>query len=149
MVFRISKVNNKLEKDKIIELYSNAYYHIVELSVSIEINSNNPELDKYLSENNFNNWTIITAYNPQSVILSEKVNQGRNESLLEEIKKYHFLKTESASKENEEKWPIEHGYIVFDIDEELACNIGKIFNQRAIVFGYKNEGARIVDLASL
>jgi len=137
-----------LLKDNLIDLYSKAYYYIVELDLYININSSNPELDKYLADKSFNNWAIITAHNPQSKILLEKENQERNKSLFEEIKNYSYLKTESSSKDTKDDWPIEDGYIIFNIDQESACNIGKDFNQRAIVIGEKDKEAKIIDLAS-
>lgn len=137
-----------MEKDNLIDLYSKAYYCIVELKIYININSNNPELDKYLADKNFNNWAIITAHNPQSKILSKEENQERNKLLFEEIKNYSPLKTESSSKDTKDDWPIEDGYIIFNIDQESACNIGKDFNQRAIVIGEKDKEAKIIDLAS-
>jgi hypothetical protein len=118
------------------------------LDLYININSSNPELDKYLADKSFNNWAIITAHNPQSKILLEKENQERNKSLFEEIKNYSYLKTESSSKDTKDDWPIEVGYIIFNIDQESACNIGEDFNQRAIVIGEKDKEAKIIDLAS-
>lgn len=137
-----------MEKDNLIDLYSKAYYCIVELKIYININSNNPELDKYLADNSFNNWAIITAHNPQSKILSKEENQEKNRLLLEQIKNYSYLKTESSSKDTKDDWPIEVGYIIFNIDQESACNIGKHFDQRAIVIGEKDKEAKIIDLAS-
>lgn len=134
---------NSLEN--IISIYEKAIYRIEELNYNIKINDFNSILDKYLEDNKFDNWAIITAYNPMSELIPEEENIKANAELEEDIKHYQKLKSQGLDPLG--KWPEEKGYIIFDIDEEKAKEIGKKYKQRAIVYSNKNEKARIIVLA--
>lgn len=128
----------------LIKLYEIAIYFVVELEYNILINKLNPKLDKYLSSNNFTSWAIITAYNPQSKILSNSQNKLNNQKLLSDIANFNFLHTESTDEKGE--WKKELGFIIFDIELCKAKLIGRKYNQKAICFGKLNEKARIIEL---
>lgn len=128
----------------LIKLYESALYIVVELEYNVLINKLNPKLDKYMSSNNFTNWAIITAYNPQSKILSNSQNILNNQKLLSDIANFNFLHTESADEKGE--WEKELGFVIFDIDLGEAKLFGRKYNQKAICFGKLNEKARIIEL---
>lgn len=129
----------------LIKLYESAIYYIVTINYNLKINDYNPILDKFISSYNASSWTIITAYNPQSIVYNIEINKKSNELLLKDIENFTYFITESTDKKQE--WETEIGYLILDISLNEAIKIGKNYNQRAIVFGNINKKAKIVDIA--
>jgi Protein of unknown function (DUF3293) len=90
----------------------------------------------------FNNkpYSIITAHNPYSQKLSKEENEQRHEQL-EKILQERGLEHHFSTGESPDGSWREEGFIIFDISLEGALNIGRHFEQHAIVYGQGNRVA--------
>lgn len=122
--------------------YLKAYYYLIDLKLDLVVGGFNMELDHYMLINNYKSWTVITAYNPKSVVLCEQDNKYNNENLKNDIKNYTFLNIESGS--NSDNWEVEFGFIIFDLAKVDSIKLGKKYNQNAILFGEINKKSEII-----
>jgi Protein of unknown function (DUF3293) len=90
----------------------------------------------------FNNrpYAIITAHNPYSQKLSRGENEGRHEQLEKILQERGLEQSPSTGQSPDGSWR-EEGFIIFDISLEDALDIGKQFEQHAIVYGQGNRVA--------
>lgn len=116
------------------QVYTRAIYKTKDIAFTLT--------DKPSSTILFNNrpYSIITAYNPYSQKLSKEENEERHkelEILLQERGlEHHFSTGESP----DGLW-IEEGFIIFDTSLDDALEIGKHFEQHAILYGQGNRAA--------
>jgi len=77
-----------------------------------------------------NSFAIITAHNPQNMILSHRENALRNQLLYSELyKDYKVLKAVGCLEEH-----CEAGYLVYDIEYKEALRVGLKYKQYAIFY---------------
>jgi hypothetical protein len=104
-------------------------------TIDVRIGERNPTLDRVLDQEGWDDWAIITAFNPRSVRLPideniERDGQLRNELVLRGLT---FCRCEAIDPERE--WPAEHGFLVSGLNVETAAEIARRYDQNAIVFG--------------
>lgn len=88
-------------------------------------------------------WSIITAYNPYSVELSDEENIAR-QGLLANILVDHGYESQPAYGQGEDAPWMEPSILVFGISYEMAKSIGTCFQQNAIVFGQADHQIELV-----
>ena len=88
-------------------------------------------------------WSIITAYNPYSVDLSEEENIAR-QAMLANTLANHGYESQPAHGQGEDASWTEPSILVFGISYEMAMNIGTCFQQNAIVFGQADHQIELV-----
>ncbi len=123
------------------DAYLNTTYEVVELGFSILVGKTNASLDNWLSDNNFESWAFITAWNPQSLEHSLNWNIQQNlklESLLRQSG-YVYFQAEGRGKDWSEK-----SLFVPDISTEAAISIAKLFKQYAILHGTRETTPRLL-----
>lgn len=87
-----------------------------------------------------NPYSIITAHNPYSQKLSRKENERRHEQLENILQERGLEHSPSTGESPDGSWR-EEGFIIFDISLDDALDIGKGFEQHAIVYGQGNRVA--------
>lgn len=95
------------------------------------------------------NFGLIFSYNPYSKVLAEFENQERQRKLLEvcQSKNYEFLECRGGAKELLESraildnprnlanpWEWEYGLAVFEVSELAVEDLGRSFEQNAVVY---------------
>jgi hypothetical protein len=121
----------------LIEAYKNTKYKIFEPSIIIEIGKLNEDLDKLLLKYNTNEWAFITAYNPYSRVLSNKENTDRHNELKELATNYVTFEGHGVGEDS--SWEPELSLLIIGISKNEAINMGKKFEQNAIVYGILNN----------
>lgn len=103
-----------------------------------------PEIDALLADYNAETFAFITAHNPRSKVLTHAENQVRQSALREILRaeNLHFL--EGYGADERELWERENSFLVFDIARERAVEIGRKYEQNAIVWGAKMEKIELV-----
>lgn len=76
-------------------------------------------------------WAIITAFNPQGYQVSEAENWERHGQLITETGSLTRMEAYGTAP----KWQREYGFLLVGINLEKACEIGRKFDQAAIVYG--------------
>jgi len=129
-------IDEELEK-----AYKNALYRIFNPDISWQIGELSPALDRLLQEHHTQSASFITAYNPQSIILSTAENQKRQSKLLAEIKAQDWQYLEGQGEDPSGNWPAEASFLVFGHSRTAAQELGRQFGQNAVVFLTLGEAA--------
>jgi hypothetical protein len=113
--------------------YTNAIYKTKTVAFTLSTQPNDTIL---FSERPF---AIITAHNPRSQQLSKKENKRRHTQLQMILQEKHFEIENSIGQSPDGNWQ-EEGFLIFDITLEEALELGREFEQHAILYG---QGSRV------
>jgi len=89
-------------------------------------------------------WVFITAYNPKSVMLSNRENLVLDKKLRNFLigKKFKFVRGDAIPRSSD--WTIEKGFFVFNISKAIAKKICQRFNQNAILYSGTRDRPHII-----
>jgi Protein of unknown function (DUF3293) len=104
-------------------------------AIDVRIGEGNPTLDRVLDQEGWEDWIIITAFNPRSVRLLLSENEERDRQLRNELVLRGLTFCRSEAIDPEEEWPAESGFLVPGLNLEAAAEIARRYDQNAIVFG--------------
>jgi hypothetical protein len=113
--------------------YEATCYSILNPKIDIYLTKENEALQSFLTEHHFNSWCFITAWNPFSNALSLEENQRLNSLLEQDLTNYAVFPAEG--KDTIGNWPPEISFFVGGISKEEAIDLGKKYEQNAIVYG--------------
>ncbi len=102
--------------------------------MAIIIGKPNKMLERLLQLYHTDEWAIITADNPGSELLTPAENRIRYESLLMEAKRLPFPFFPGYGLDPTGEWPPERNVLLAGISREEAMELGKKFDQNAVVF---------------
>lgn len=122
--------------------YENTTYNIFDPPISIRIGYRNRKLDAFLERMDHEEWAFITAYNPFSEVFSDREKEERHHQLRKEIKDYPSFEGEGVGTDS--YWKPERSLLILGISETDTINLGKLFQQNAIVMGKRNSPARLI-----
>lgn len=130
----------KLKQSEIAELdraYQEAIYEVDcdGQIIVLGIGKHNKQLARLLRDRNCTNWALITAYNPYSQCLSVAENQQRHQKLLDDIQSRQLSILPAMGKDPTGEWTPEASVLILDISLTEAIEIGRLFEQNAIVYG--------------
>lgn len=83
-------------------------------------------------------FVLVTAYNPRSVALGVEENRRRNAALGEALRARGLEFAPSSGASPDGAWE-EPGFVVFEVSLSEALDLGRRFEQHAVVWG---EGER-------
>ena len=119
----------------LLKSYKLANYHVdASPSFILKIDIHSPELESIYKKSYKHTAAFITAFNPYSKELSAQENKDRNLKLEELIKSLHFDYMRGEGKCGDGDWDGEESFLIFGITEKKASEIGKEFEQNAIVW---------------
>lgn len=118
---------------ELINAYNNTQYKVYNPSLVIKIGVKNLELNDLLKPLNATTWAYITALNPFSKSLSKDENLKRHEDLKVKIQNYTYFEGEGVGEDK--TWEPEISLLIVGISHEEAVEIGKLYEQNAIVIG--------------
>ena len=115
--------------------YKLANYHVdASPSFILKIDIHSPELESIYKTSHKHTAAFITAFNPYSQELSNQENKDRNHKLEELIQSLDFDYIHGEGKCGDGDWDGEKSFLIFGISEKQASEIGKEFEQNAIVW---------------
>jgi Protein of unknown function (DUF3293) len=85
-------------------------------------------------------YAIITAHNPYSQKLSDLENATRHKQLEQLLESRGFIFSPSTGQSPDQTWQ-EEGVLIFDIALAESLEVGRHFEQHAIVYGQGNRVA--------
>jgi hypothetical protein len=77
---------------------------------------------------------FITAFNPCGRHQTDRANEAAHARLLAALLKLTRLVTEGAGIDPTGAWPPEKSFLALGIDEDTAAQLGRTFNQDAVVW---------------
>ncbi len=136
-------VENKLKYE---ELYRQAIYVVVwqRREIIFRIGENNSEINDLLKQEEARSFAFITAHNPFSKQLSNIENITRQEQLIKLLQNERLDYLIGFSTNEEKTWEQEESLFIFDITKEKALEIGKLFEQNAILFGETEKEIKLI-----
>ena len=126
--------STELPKGLISAYRATDYVVFADPEIRLHINKHSPQLSKLLSERGCSAAAFITAFNPFGEQLSGTKNQQANDRLEVHLKKLELIYFEGEGRGSEGDWPPEPSFLVLGIHREEASNLGRIFQQNAIVW---------------
>ena len=126
----------------LLQSYNEAKYHVFDPDMVLKIGERNESLDKLLFEYGNEDWAFITASNPRSNLLSDGVNGARFALLKEAVKFWLYFEGEGVG--SDPAWKPEQSLLILGIKELDAIEIGKSFDQNAIVTGRIYSPAELI-----
>jgi hypothetical protein len=137
--------HNSLKIDQhTMQAYLKTTYTTEKPDLSIKIAETNQPLNVFLFDNNSFSWAFVSASNPYSAMLSDAENELRHNDLIEKVKTMKLRFCEGKGIPADENWKAEKSLLILDISKQEAIEIGKAYNQNAIVFGKVNHAPELV-----
>ena len=137
--------HNSLNIDQhTLQAYLSTSYVTEKPDLSIKIGEMNRPLNVFLFDNNSFFWAFVSASNPYSSMLSDNENELLHNNLIEIVKENKFRFVEGLGVPSDESWKAEKSLLILDISKKEAIELGKHFNQNAIVFGQLNQVPELV-----
>lgn len=125
--------------------YNAAEYHVNAVTPFIlKIGIFSPELVRLYRKAGLDCAAFITAYNPGSQAFSDKANQARNKALQAQIETMHYQYLLGAGKCADDEGTGEISLLILGINLATASNIGKQFEQNAIVWCDSNAIPQLI-----
>ncbi len=78
--------------------------------------------------------TFVTAYNPRSFNVGESANRARQAEMVEELRRRNLNFLDGIGKHPSGEWEAEPSYFVLGLSQEAAKELGKRYDQNAIVW---------------
>ena len=113
--------------------------------VKIRIDQANPLLNQLLLINMAKSWVFITAWNPYSLQQEMKMNISLNNKLEEYLAKNKYAYFKGFGVGDDGTWPPEASFLVLNIPEEDAINLGRQLKQNAIVWGVSGKIPKLIE----
>jgi len=103
-------------------------------ALDFSVDAHRPKESRIVFWRRIPRWVFITAYNPQSVMLSDRENLVLDKKLKSFLigKKFKFVRGDAIPRSSD--WTIEKGFFVFNISKAVAKKICQRFNQNAILY---------------
>ena len=127
--------------ERLVRAYRNADYRVN--GTVLKIDEPHPDFDRHLASAGAEYYTFLTAYNPRSTPLPPVVNEARHQQLLQLLagRNLRFLPASGSDPAND--WEEEIGVCLLDPPPEEALEIGRLFEQHAVVEGRRGGPARL------
>lgn len=133
------------EKDRLQEAYEKTAYGILgQPRLTLRIGQEQPVLSALMLLKAHETACFITAFNPGSVLCDAGQNQAAQLSLKYQLEARNLEFMDAAAIPLGSDWPFEPGFLVFGLARELAVELGKQFDQNAIVWFEPDAKAELV-----
>lgn len=127
--------------ESLLKAYKQTTYAVPSLKINIRIGEKCPLLDQLLQKLERRSWCFVTAWNPQSKLLSDEENKKRNHKLREYLIQSVYIYYDGLGVGDDGQWPPEESFLVIGINRLEALRIAESWGQNAIVFGMINDKA--------
>jgi hypothetical protein len=114
--------------------------------IELRVGILNHEFDGLLKERGVGDWAFITAFNPNSIALSDEANQRRHQLLVQRVNDLGYEAFDGLGIGDDSTWPPEKSLLIVGIDEETAKALGHEFGQSAILIGGIHEPPQLLML---
>jgi len=99
----------------------------------VHIGRLDPAIDDLLRRHGAERGTIITAWNPESVLLSDAENAARETELWNWIGEQRLFALAAEGRDPTGAWQPEQSCLIFDIAPDVVATLGRQYGQNAIV----------------
>lgn len=136
--------------DPLVQAYRETEYRVFGgHPMMIRIGELSPGLDVLLNQSRFSSAAFITACNPFSEQMSNEENDRRQESLRTDLETLGLPVIEGNGIHPAGEWPGEPSFLVPGIDRDVAIDLGRRYQQNAIVWCEAGGVAELVFLKEI
>ena len=120
---------------ELLAAYQRTDYAIFEVDAEtvVHIGRPDPAIDGLLKRHGAERGTIITAWNPESVILSDAENAARETELWNWIGENRLFALAAEGRDPTGAWQPEQSCLILDIAADAVAVLGRQYGQNAIV----------------
>ena len=129
--------------EQLIQAYMNAEYRVLKPQITIKIGQINSHLNELLMDNNAYYYAFITAENPFSNSFDDAENAVLMHQLAEDLTALNLVFLKGIGIDPNGNWPGENSFLVLDLHPLTASELGKKYQQNAIVVGALGEVAML------
>jgi len=112
-------------------------------TLHIRVNQASPQLDTFFKTHK--TWCFLTAWNPYPSVFDIPENKKRNQQLATELQAKGLPYYEGAGVPDTRDWTPEASFLVLDLSEVEAVQLGQAYGQKAVVWGVMGGKARLLD----
>ncbi len=123
------------------DAYRRARYDIN--GFSLRIGQPHPDFDRWLSEQGYLTYLLLTAHNPASRLLSPKENKHRQQALLQTVSQEGMAHVTASGSDPHGTWPREDGLCLLDVPTSASYALARAYGQHAVVEGETNGTPRL------
>ena len=102
-------------------------------------------LDALMHDGDATHWAFVTAWNPRSRPTDEAANDRALERLRREIEAHGWSYYEGEGASDDGRWPAEPSFLVVGPARDEAVDLGRRYEQNAVVVGVRGGPAGLVD----
>lgn len=128
------------------EAYLATTYEVKYLGLQLRIGEENWHLEEFLIDNNVFSWAFISAWNPFSQPLPLSKNEIYHAKLKNFAKSKQWVFAEGFGIPQNKDWEAERSLFILDISKTDAVNLGRNFDQNAIVIGRLGKAPELLFL---
>lgn len=129
--------------EQLVQAYMNAEYRVLNPAICIKIGEINPFLNELLMDNNAFYFAFITAENPFSNSFTDSENEFLMNQLATDLKNLNLVFLKGIGIDPSGGWPGENSFFILDINPATAIELGKKYEQNAIVIGKLGDAAKL------
>ncbi len=104
-----------------------------EAETIVNIGRQDAAIDSLLQRHGARSGSIITAWNPHSIILSDEENALREAALWRWVCEHQHFALMAEGRDPTGTWQSEQSCLIFDIAADVATMLGRHYGQNAIV----------------
>ena len=116
-----------------------------EITIDLVVDELNKDLDTFLASQGCKSYAFITAWNPFSEKVDAEQNEIANTSLKKDLDQFMVFDGMGIPAQPSE-WEAEASFFILGISKEEAEELGKKYEQNAIVFGKFGEAPILIKL---
>lgn len=121
--------------DETVRAYETARYEILGARPFVlTIGKRSPALLQLYEENGVDCAAVITACNPEGVVLDDEENTARTARLYAQLAAEGFRLLGTRGCDPKERWPAEQGFLVPGLGCAVARRMGQTYDQNAVVW---------------
>jgi len=118
-------------------------------SVVLRIDQSNAELDALLVREGKQSAAFISAWNPYSEPKSHEQNDLAHRALMDDLKQCGYTLIEGEGRARVGNWPAEQSVLAIGIDRAVSEEVGRRFQQNAIVFHELGKPSELLALEEM
>lgn len=137
-----------MDKELLSHYKNTDYWFTVDDKIIIlNIGRKNNDFDRLCERFGCTTGAFITACNPQSQLLTDDENKGRNKQLATHLEKVSQVYCFSgAGQDRDQQWPPEASFMILGLSQETAIDLAREYQQNALVWIEHQQAAVLIDV---
>jgi len=115
----------------------------------LRVDEENPELDTFLVREGKQSAAFISGWNPYSEPKSQEENELAHRALMDDLRQCGYNVIEGEGRGRVGDWPAEQSVLAIGIDRAVSEEVGRRFQQNAIVFHELGKPSELLALEEM